>query len=69
MTLLIDNPRVHRQLCENLALLATVVEEMLRLDPPFHLIVRKVVKPATRVAHPSGGTHRAKLTAFPVRAP
>ena len=69
MTLLIDNPRVHRQLCENPALLATVVEEMLRLDPPFHLIVRKVVKPATRVAHPSGCTHRAKLTAFPVRAP
>ena len=47
MTLLIDNPHVHRRLCEDQALLAAAVEEMLRLDPPFHLILRKVVKPTT----------------------
>jgi cytochrome P450 len=47
MTLLIDNPQVHRDLCENPGLLAAGIEEMLRLDPPFHLLLRKVVKPAT----------------------
>jgi cytochrome P450 len=45
MTLLIDNPRVQRRLSEDRALLAAGVEEMLRLDPPFHLLLRKVVKP------------------------
>jgi cytochrome P450 len=47
MTLLIDNPQVHRDLCANRALLAAGIEEMLRLDPPLHLIVRKVVNPVT----------------------
>jgi cytochrome P450 len=47
MTLLIDNPHVHRDLCQNPGLLAAGIEEMLRLDPPLHLIVRKVVNPAT----------------------
>jgi cytochrome P450 len=47
ITLLIDNPGVQRNLCENPALLGSGVEEMLRLDPPFHLLLRKVVKPIT----------------------
>jgi cytochrome P450 len=47
MTLLIDNPHVRHDLCENPGLLAAGIEEMLRLDPPLHLIVRKVVKPVT----------------------
>jgi cytochrome P450 len=44
MTLLIGNPDLHRDLRENPGLLAAGIEEMLRLDPPFHLILRKVVK-------------------------
>lgn len=47
ITLLIDNPGAQRDLCENPASLAAAVEEMLRLDPPFHLLLRKVVKPTT----------------------
>jgi hypothetical protein len=47
VTLLIDNPQVQRRMCEDRTLLAAGVEEMLRLDPPFHLLLRKVVKPTT----------------------
>jgi len=47
ITLLIDNPCVQRKLQEDPRLLAAGIEEMLRLDPPFHLLVRKVVKPTT----------------------
>jgi len=47
MTLLIENPHVHHDLCENPGLLAAGIEEMLRLDPPFHLLLRKVVRPVT----------------------
>jgi cytochrome P450 len=47
MTLLIENPHVQHDLRENPGLLAAGIEEMLRLDPPFHLLVRKVVRPVT----------------------
>jgi cytochrome P450 len=47
MTLLIDNPGVQCELRDNPDLLTGGIEEMLRLDPPFHLLVRKVVKPTS----------------------
>jgi cytochrome P450 len=47
ITILIDNPDVQRSLCERPTLLPAAVEEMLRLDPPFHLVIRKVTEETT----------------------
>ena len=45
MTLLIDNPHIQSELRRRTELVPTAVEEMLRLDPPFHFIHRRVMKP------------------------
>ena len=52
ITLLLGNPGVRQELILRPELLPVAVEEMLRLDPPFHFIPRKVVKAVTL-----GGRH------------
>ena len=47
VTILIDNPAVQRRLCADPALLPLAIEEMLRLDPPFHVNPRKVTRAIT----------------------
>ena len=47
ITLLMNSPDVRRTLCLRPDLVPVAVEEMLRLDPPFHFIPRKVVKDVT----------------------
>ena len=41
LTLLFDNPDVRRRLDEDMSLLPDVIEEMLRIDPPLHFVLRK----------------------------
>lgn len=45
MTLLMDKPDIQQALSERPELIPIAVEEMLRLDPPFHFMHRKVVRP------------------------
>jgi len=47
ITILIDNPEVQRRARALPNLLPVAIEEMLRLDPPFHLVVRKVTEEVT----------------------
>lgn len=41
LTLLFDHPDLHRRLAADRSLLPEAVEEMLRIDPPLHLVIRK----------------------------
>jgi cytochrome P450 len=52
ITLLIENPLIRLKLVERPHLMPVAIEEMLRLDPPFHFMHRKVVRPIT-----IGGRH------------
>ncbi|MFC5064625.1 cytochrome P450 [Actinomycetospora atypica] len=65
LTLLFENPDVHRRLLADPALLPDAVEEMLRIDPPLHLTIRKTttevqlgerVLPAGTLLFPSPAT-------------
>ncbi|PXY33504.1 hypothetical protein BAY59_10480 [Prauserella coralliicola] len=41
LTLLFDNPDVHHRVRTDPSLLPAAIEEMLRIDPPLHLVIRK----------------------------
>lgn len=47
ITLLLDHPEAKRDLVADPTLLGTAVEEMLRLDPPLHLTMRRTTKQVT----------------------
>ena len=41
LTLLFDHPEVRRRIEADMSLLPAAIEEMLRIDPPLHLVIRK----------------------------